>query len=182
MENYLIEHCSPTLASIKTANLFTYTFQCEQEFVECLLKINHILNERGVYVEPLQIRDGRALIWVYRRSQIKQRLQETEINKFLEMQGYNLATIEGVIEYLKERVQEAGGFPHEIGVFLGYPLADVVAFIKHGGKNSKCTGCWKVYTDEIEAIRIFAMYEKCKSLYKKMFSLGKSIMQLTVVA
>ena len=26
LERYLIEHCSPTLASVKTANLFTWSF------------------------------------------------------------------------------------------------------------------------------------------------------------
>jgi len=182
MENYLIEHCSPTLANIKTASLFTYTFQCKQGFIRCLLKINHTLNKRGVYVEPLRISEGRALIWVYRKSQIEQRLQETAISKFLRACEYDLTTLDEVILFLKRRIEESDGFPHEIGIFLGYPLADVIAFIKHDGKNSKCTGCWKVYFDENEAIRIFAMYEKCRTVYKKMFSLGKSIIQLTVAA
>ena len=29
LERYLIEHCSPTLASVKTANLFTWSFAPE---------------------------------------------------------------------------------------------------------------------------------------------------------
>ena len=34
MENYLIEHCSPTLASLKTANLFNYMYDSEAELAD----------------------------------------------------------------------------------------------------------------------------------------------------
>lgn len=70
-------------------------------------------------------------------------------------------------------------FPHEIGVFLGYPLKDVVGFIQNKGKNCKCCGCWKVYSDECEARKKFARYEKCKTIYMSMFQRGKSVLQLT---
>jgi len=182
METYLIEHCSPTLASIKPANLFTYIFTSKQELMEDMQKLNQIINEKGVYVEILRIRDGRALIWVYRKSQLEQSLQEAEVIDFLKQYGYQMKDFNEVIAYLKERVMNTKAFPHEIGVFLGYPLADVKAFIEHSGKNSKCTGCWKVYTDECKAIRLFEKYEKCKLVYTKMFLLGKSVMQLTVAA
>lgn len=182
MESYLIKHCSPTLASLKTANLFTYSFSSVKEFEYDLLRANEALNEKGVYVENLRIRDGRALIWVYRKSQLEKRLQETKIGKFLGTYGYQSKQVADVIVKLKERVTDVQNFPHEIGVFLGYPLTDVIAFIKYGGKHSKCTGCWKVYTNECEARRLFERYEKCQKIYRKMFLLGKSIEQLTVAA
>ena len=31
LEKSVIEHCSPTLASIKTGNLFTYKYESEEE-------------------------------------------------------------------------------------------------------------------------------------------------------
>lgn len=39
-------------------------------------------------------------------------------------------------------------FPHEIGLFLGYPLEDVQGFIENRAEGYKCVGCWKVYGDE----------------------------------
>lgn len=30
LEKYLVEHCAPTLASLKTANLFNYSFDNEE--------------------------------------------------------------------------------------------------------------------------------------------------------
>ena len=32
LEKSVIKHCSPTLASIKTGNLFTYKYESEEEF------------------------------------------------------------------------------------------------------------------------------------------------------
>ena len=71
-------------------------------------------------------------------------------------------------------------FPHEIGIFLGYPLGDVIGFIDNAGKNSRCTGCWKVYCNECEAMRTFARFDKCRAVYQKMWAKGRSIVQLTV--
>lgn len=182
MEKYLIEHCSPTLANIKPANLFTYSFSCVEEFERSMQNVNETLNKKGVFVESLRIRDGRSLIWVYRKSQLNERLRESKIKSFLQSFGYQSDELVDVIAHLKERISNVKGFPHEIGIFLGYPLADVVAFIKNGGKHSKCTGCWKVYTNECEALNLFKKYAKCKSIYAKMFLSGRTIKQLTIAA
>lgn len=40
-------------------------------------------------------------------------------------------------------------FPHEIGIFLGYPLDDVIGFIEH--KPYYLVGDWKVYQNVNEA-------------------------------
>lgn len=42
-----------------------------------------------------------------------------------------------MLDTLAGRIQNAGGeFPHEIGLFLGYPLGDVKGFIKHKAKTA----------------------------------------------
>ena len=73
-------------------------------------------------------------------------------------------------------------FPHEIGFFLGYPYDDVVGFIENKGKNSLCSGCWKVYCDECEARKTFRRFDKCKEMYRLMFQKGKTVCQLTIAA
>ena len=83
---------------------------------------------------------------------------------------------------MKLRFHEDGAFPHEIGLFLGYPLGDVMGFIENAGRNSKCSGCWKVYCNECEAIKLFARFDKCREVYKRLFKQGKSLLQLTVAA
>ena len=72
-------------------------------------------------------------------------------------------------------------FPHEIGVFLGYPLQDVIGFIENKGMNSKYTGLWKVYGDRDESMKMFAKFRKCTDVYGELWRSGRrSIMQLTV--
>ena len=38
-------------------------------------------------------------------------------------------------------------FPHEIGIFLGYPLKDVVGFMGYGNYKFYKTKYWKIYGD-----------------------------------
>ena len=84
------------------------------------------------------------------------------------------------IERLKSRFATGEAFPHEIGVFLDYPLGDVIGFIENGGRNYKCSGCWKVYCDECESQKLFAMYQKCRDIYRRLYEEGRSVFQLTV--
>lgn len=86
------------------------------------------------------------------------------------------------LERLMQRLEIGSAFPHEIGLFLGYPLGDVVGFIQNEGKNCKCAGCWKVYCDEHKARELFARFDQCREIYGKLWAQGKSIWQLTVAA
>ena len=47
LEAGIIRHCAPTLAGIKTANMFSYRFQCTDEMTKELLEANQKLNEKG---------------------------------------------------------------------------------------------------------------------------------------
>ena len=53
LESGLIEHCAPTLAGLKSANLFNYYFDLKRDVFKELREVNQKLNERGVYIEPL---------------------------------------------------------------------------------------------------------------------------------
>ena len=94
--------------------------------------------------------------------------------------GYGGLNVEKAVARLKERLAQSDGFPHEIGVFLGYPLGDVIGFIENGGKNCKCVGCWKVYCNECEAKKTFEKFKKCTGIYRRLYETGKSVLQLTV--
>ena len=77
---------------------------------------------------------------------------------------------------------EAADFPHEIGVFLGYPLEDVVGFIRHRGKCFTCCGCWKSYGDPAAARQHFDQLAKCTAVYLRLFHSGTPILKLAVAA
>ena len=69
---------------------------------------------------------------------------------------------------------EKDGFPHEVGLFLGYPLDDVTGFIEQKGKNYKCCGIWKVYGNPTSRPRmLFRKLKKCSEIYRRLFADGR---------
>lgn len=181
-DSMLIKHCSPTLAGLKTAGLFNFRFCSEQEAQQTLSLWNRNLNPKGVCIRILKMNSCRALIYVYRRTLLGRLLADERILAFLAPYGYHGLSDDESLLLLERRVQACPEFPHEIGVFLGYPLDDVIGFIENSGRNCKCCGCWKVYCNECEALRTFARYEKCRLVYERLFLSGRPLIQLAVSA
>lgn len=179
-EEIFIRYCSPTLAGIKTANLFSCHFKDEKEMRESVRRLNVILVKKGIRVVPLRFHEGCALIYAYRPSKLLQDLQQADACSLLKERGYVSEAPERCIVQLIRRLADGGEFPHEIGLFLGYPPEDVCGFIENKAGGYKCVGEWKVYGDVDQAREIFAKYRKCTEVYCTQFAQGKSIERLTV--
>ncbi len=182
LENSLIRHCAPTLAGIKRAGLFSYFFEDAESASAELAAVNRLLNARGVFVEALVWRETSVLVYAYRYSQLREALARTEVRELLAPYGYPTPDTDACIAHLRTRVGCSDCFPHEIGVFLGYPIEDVRGFILHGGKDCKSCGLWKVYCDPAAAEKQFDKINKCSRVYRQVFSEGRSLVQLTVCA
>lgn len=180
MQRYLIEHCSPTLAGLKTASLFNLSFSTREELDQKVLMANEMLNEKGLYCEVMRLRQKSALIYIYRQHQLEMDLSRFESQQVLSQVGYRSAEVKLCLELLKERLCYQENFPHEIGLFLGYPIEDVVGFMTYQGKNCKHTGYWKVYGDVLESMRMFSKFKKCKNVYKERFGRGMPIQRLII--
>lgn len=191
-EQELIEHCSPTLASIKAASLFTYTYKSLKELHVRVTYWNSKMKRKGITFDILSENVGvnKAFIYVYRRADLEKILNRDEIRSFLLNHGYLIddneivggVNCENIILQLKKKFEKLNQFPHEIGIFLGYPIGDVKGFIENHGCNCKCTGYWKVYCNEEEATKTFRKYKKCRDIYMNLWISGRSVMQLTVAA
>ncbi len=180
LEKYLIEHCAPTLASIKTASMFICPYESEENLMEQIRHWNEQLCIKGIALILLKKCNYSALIYVCRMSSLQADLKKPGTARFLKSCGYFSCEAEIAISDLKKRLLKSDGFPHEIGIFLGYPLGDVIGFIVNGGRNCKCCGCWKVYCNEAEAQKCFKKYKKCRDMYCRLWSKGRSVLQLTV--
>ena len=139
-EKYLIEHCSPTLGGLKTANLFNYPYDDETALKADVKKWNRELNKKGIILEIIKQNTDTALIYVYRVKKLREDINNENAKKFLYKYGYEDFNTYYMIKRLKTRLREGEEFPHEIGMFLGYPLEDVKGFIENAGQNSKCSG------------------------------------------
>lgn len=179
-EAILIRHGAPTLAGIKTANLFPCDFLNEHQMRACLRMWNGILVKKGLRVLPLRSTNGNALIYIYRVSRLDHDLAQRDAKQLLQAQGYCCMDAQSCIRQLIARLQHDTGFPHEIGIFLGYPLHDVKGFIQNQARNFKCIGCWKVYADEKKALRQFEAFRRCTKIYCAQYARGMSIERLTI--
>lgn len=173
----LILHCSPTLANLKTGSLFSAEDSSVAQQVE---QWNEQLNDKDIFVKIIRQNGKRTVIYVYRKASLEADLCDKKIQKFLKKYGYKDFSVEGALKRLCERMVFYTEFPHEIGVFLSYPLNDILGFVKNKGHNCKLCGMWKVYDDVKAAERQFARYEKCRNIYTRLWQSGKTVSQLTV--
>ena len=167
LDTLLASHTAPTLMGIKPSNLVSLpNFDTFEQMVE---HYNTHLNSLDIYFHPVCQCNCKQLLLVYRKTELIKTLCEPQKRIFLLSYGYpfyhkdNIQVhFEVILSHLAQRIQTEKGFPHEIGIFLGYPLDDVVGFIANNGCNYKCSGCWKVYGDKTNSLRLFAEYKNCK--------------------
>ena len=179
-EDQLVRHGAPTLAGIKTGSLFTCEFTSKEEFLRQTAAYDRILASRGLRLITLRFMKGRALVYLCRPRFLARDLSEPEVRRLLRESGYTDLSLRGCLRELKARLRASGAFPHEIGLFLGYPIEDVRGFIRSGGKNCKCAGMWKVYGDEEAAKKKFIAYSKCTETYCRRCAGGVPLVRLAV--
>ena len=68
-------------------------------------------------------------------------------------------------------------FPNEIGIFLGYPLKDVLGFMGYGKNELYTTRFWKIYGDPSISYEVSNSFLKDRAIMKKMID-NNSISEL----
>lgn len=173
-DELLINHSAPTLAGIKIANIFTYQYYSKKELSEKIVFYNKLLNKKGINLSILKDYDSKVIVYVYNKEKLKNYMANEEVAKFLYGCGYNSDNIYKNIQILSERMTNYKNFPHEIGIFLGYPLIDIYGFINNYGKNCLYSGYWKVYHNKNKAIKTFDSYNRCRLFYINTFLENKN--------
>ena len=182
-EQKLACHCAPALAGIKPANLFSIQTEEDSGVDELVDGYQKTFQKRGICFQILCRCSRRTLIMVYRPAILLRELETAEARALLNQFGYRAGKpgadlhLTGLLEILARRIEESGtcSFPHEIGLFLGYPIDDVTGFIQNRGGNCLYSGYWKVYSDVQRAKRQFDRYETVKAGMLRVLETGKTI-------
>lgn len=181
-DDAVIRHCAPTLAGIKTGNLFSCECYDRESLIDDVRSINKSLVPKGLCMVPLRFFKNRVLLYLYRPEYLRKDLSRKEAVKLLDRFGYRIISCGHALRTLSGRLGENGEFPHEIGLFLSYPPEDVLGFIENGASNYKLLGYWKVYGDEKKAKKIFDRYKKCTDQYCRLWNEGRDLQSLAVSA
>jgi hypothetical protein len=183
-DEVFVQYGSPTLAGIKTGNLFTCPYTDRQETMREIRRLNKSLVPKGLRVLPLRYSEERVLLYLYRPARLEKDLSNREAVELLENAGYRHENAnQCVVELIRRLNDLKTEFPHEIGLFLSYPPEDVRGFIAHGtnrGVGCKLVGTWRVYGDAESARITFEKYRKCTEAYCKQWSDGVPLMSLAV--
>ena len=179
-DEVLIQYAAPTLAGLKSGSLFTVMFSDQKDMHESIRKINRTLVPKGLCLIPMRRKNNRTLVYVFRPAAVERELAGEKARSILARYGYCGETVGRHLTKLIGRLREGKEFPHEIGLFLGYPPEDVQGFIENRAANCKYTGTWKVYGDEKAARKKFQTYRHCTEVYSRQWKNGTQLEKLIV--
>ncbi|MGI6672251.1 MAG: DUF3793 family protein [Christensenellales bacterium] len=178
-EKILVRHTSATLQGYKAGSLFSYRPRCEKAFQKALKALDEALSKKGVRACLIDRSNGFKQVFVYRPQMIEAMLSEPGFRCFLCQLGYPVSKgHEANVAHLLMKMAKSQDFPHEIGLFLGYPLEDVLGFIANKGKGYAFCGLWKVYTQPEKAKERFDLFQKCREHCLECLRQGQSVLQL----
>ena len=163
---------------LKAGSLFSVR-EGEEELEAAVSCLDDALREKGVRVRLLRRSSrGLTLVYLYREGKLGRILEDREVQRFLAGYGYRNFQVEDCLKRLEQRLGQED-FPHDVGVFLDYPLPDIKAFIENRGLNCPCSGYWKAYTNVPAAEKKFRTFKRCTALYCRLVEQGRELPALT---
>ena len=188
-EQALLYYASPALCGIKPACLFSMQSTIEN-YIEAPTSLNAFFEYKDLYDFQKEFnKQGRKIVpikrvhstsitlfFIYDERLLYNVLNAYDILAYLKQKGYTIT--KGpyfILQELFSRLALNKDFPHEVGLFLGYPLEDVIAFENDKGHNSKYTGYWQVYGNVNKAYKTMQQYKACSIFCRKLFNKGIKI-------
>lgn len=110
LERYLIEQGAATLAGLKTASLFCLPLE-DPDWRAQTAGWDRSLAQKGLRLLPLRCQAGRALLYLYRPSQLQADLDCPGVGELLARYGYESTRAEDALSRLCQRLEEQGGLP-----------------------------------------------------------------------
>ena len=122
---------------------------------------------------------GKRVLFINEKSMEKVLVNKRCIN-FLKFVGYPADyQLNDYMDELVFRLQSEE-FPHEIGVFLGYPLKDVLGFMGYGKNELVEVRNWRIYGDKEISYEVYNNFMRDKAIMKEMIE-SMNINELRIV-
>ena len=157
----VVLQCAPLLTGIKLSNLLNVRADQKEEVFK-------LFEGSPVCCRVLYEFRGRLSILLYRPGMLRAYLEREDVKRLMASFGYEDLGLEEILDRIAEGYQEHMdgklGFPHEIGLVLGYPPVD---FLK--------SGYWKVYGNLEDALKTFEAYDRARDYVISMTGNGNEI-------
>jgi hypothetical protein len=164
---YLAIEAAEVLEGVKPANMVNIVNKprsCGRNIYELWKNLGSaLLQHSGLEAIEFIDRGDSVLLFLYRHSELMPLLARKSVAVILRKAGYaDPANLEKTFVQLQARFSK-GDFPHEIGVFLGYPLKDVIGFMGWAQLPFSSQGPWKIFGDPRESLCLADIHRHCRS-------------------
>ena len=144
-----------------------------------LARISMKLHNTNISLIILCTCKKRHLVMVYRAKELEEHLRSNEVSDYLREFGYrrddfisNLIRLHQRMNGFYNKMKE---FPHEVGVFLGYPICDIKGFLENKGERYLHSGYWKIYGNLEETRKKFLSYDEAREIAIDEFLSGREL-------
>lgn len=158
IEYFLLYNTCLVISEVKPAITIAFSKKKSYQYEDwCKFGINFL---DTVSLDYMVLRDNEDIIilMIYNRNLLEKVINKKENKSFLRDFGYYNISLESNLKVLKNRYDKYN-CPHEIGIFLGIPVAEVRAFIRSSGNNYIESRYWKVFVDYKKSTDIFKIYD-----------------------
>ena len=174
IETQIALQCAPLLSGLKISNLFNVSR-------EQIPMVKKLFCGTNISYYILSEQKDTVALFLYQREELLAYISKQEVCILLEKYGYEGMSVESSLSFLAKRYQvytmHQEEFPHEMGVFLGYPVEDVIGFIEHEGRECLGVGYWKVYENMPQKKKVFEQFERAKEWMVVLISNGIDLME-----
>lgn len=169
IETHLVIQCAPMISGIKISNLLIVERSMAAQ-------VRRVLNRSGILWFLLLENEEKVTYLLYCKEELEDYLKEKNVCQSMKRFGYENFDLSVVLSQFQKRYEsymsQRGGFPHEMGLLLGYPVEDVEGFIENQGRNYLYSGYWKVYGHVEEKVALFERYEEARKLLLQFLAKG----------
>jgi hypothetical protein len=159
--NLMAYNIAPTLSGLKPSSILNFP-DSKNNMYDLWFKYREETRQKlPIEFCEIKISASNVVVLFYNKENLFNVINDEGNARFLQEQGYKrIYNFDECLNTLKERFQYS--CPHEIGIFLGIPIKDVVGFIENKGTNYLLNGYWKVYYDVESAKKTFILYDKSR--------------------
>lgn len=167
---HLVLECSETLAGLKPASLVSLVNRQRS----CGRNLYQLWQLHGSQVSSavpmlrfrvLQKSERALLLFCYHPEQLITHLSHPGIRTLLGKAGYDsTGNGEELLEELSGRIEDRASFPHEIGLFIGYPAKDVAAFMGLVKLPFTCQGPWKIFGNPEKSLCLAGSFRRIRGM------------------
>ena len=144
-----------------------------------LARISMKLHNTNISLIILCTCKKRHLVMVYRAKELEEHLRSKEVSDYLREFGYRRDDFVSNLIRLHQRMNgfynKMKEFPHEVGVFLGYPICDIKGFLENKGERYLHSGYWKIYGNLEETRKKFLSYDEARETAIDEFLSGREL-------